>query len=85
MQMPSGRGGYEECIQFTVKLRSAFPPVGHAAISQMSLSQTQRETDTESDRQTDTEGGQEHEGCFIGMFLDSICLLNSGLWYCFMS
>lgn len=58
MQMPSGRGGYEECVQFAVKLRSAFAPVGHAAISQMSLSQTQRETDTESDRQTDTEGAR---------------------------
>lgn len=83
MQMLSGRGGYEECIQFAVKLKSAFPPVGHAAISCL---QTQRETDTESDRQTGRHrGGQELEGCFIGMFLDSICLLNSGLWYCLMS
>lgn len=44
------------------------------------------ERDRHRVRQTDRHrGGQEHEGCFIGMFLDSICLLNSGLWYCFMS
>lgn len=69
MQMLSGRGGYEECIQFTVKLRSAFAPVGHATISQMSLSQTQRETDTESDRQTDTEGGKNMKVALLVCFL----------------
>lgn len=38
-----------------------------------------------SDPEGDRHRGQGHEGCFIGMFLDSVCLLNSGLWYCLMS
>lgn len=46
-------------------------------LTDVSVSDPERDRQSQTDRQT--QRGQEHEGCFIGMFLDSICLLNSGL------